>query len=117
MPRPAGFNQLGLVQAFVDSAGSLSSASPTVPIEASTPGSGRCWVNRNNVYWAAGAGMVHKLAIPLFPVVVSLMQSPVDHIEDEIGFLRHARFSAGDPAGEHVDSERGAPCPPRSPRR
>jgi DNA segregation ATPase FtsK/SpoIIIE, S-DNA-T family len=39
------------VMPISDSARALSRASPTVPIEASTPESMRCWVNRNDVYW------------------------------------------------------------------
>jgi hypothetical protein len=39
-----------LYKPISDSASALSRASPTVPIEASTPESMRRWVNRNEVY-------------------------------------------------------------------
>src|SRR5207248_1976089 len=54
---------------------------------------------------ATRIGMVNELALAFFPSVVALLQSHVDRVEDQIGFLGHARPPADDLAGEHIDRE------------
>ena len=103
-PGPSGLDRLSLGQAdrgFHEGV----EASPTEPIEATTPAASRCSASRNS-YIAIGIGVMCQLTclMRMF-VAVALPQGHVQGVQDEPGLLRQGGGPTDDPAGESVTTK------------
>ena len=103
---------------IIDSASALSSASPTLPTDASTPAAARRSVNAIEVYLAAGVVVVHQAAQVGDTVAGAGPDRLLDGVQHQVGAHGPRHAPAQDAAGVGVDHERDVdPSPTRSTRR
>src|SRR5215218_979811 len=84
----------------------LSNASPTLPIEGLMPSSARCSLNRMEVYWAAGIGVMDQLpGLGRAALAAALPQRHPQRCHHQFGGLAGRGMPGHDLLGEHVDDE------------